>query len=1183
LVTLFLFVLSLCSSRRYYKMSLLRRNVTLAIILIVIALIGSLVVSDLASAAPSAEAPKVEKLNLTSMCSDVPDVQRRWRIRNPNDFDVEVTWQVYGTSQKGTVTAPPGDSFFFTETVGGANTTQITWKNGNNKPQSTVKASDGAKCETAATPTQTPVKNCTYTGQGYWKNHPDAWPVTSLTMGGQAYSQAQLLDIFDTSPKGDATYILAHQLIAAKLNVAQGADDTVVASTIANADDWLKAHPLGSDPAASEDRETGVGYSETLDKYNNGKIGPGSCDGSSGSDDKDAKDSDGDGAPDYLDKDDSDGDGIADVLDLDDDNDGLPDNIECARFGFVGEQQISVVNGGFETPIIADTLDLTYQIWGSGPFAVAYTEDHIPGWTTDDSKNRIELWQSGFGNVTSAGGNQHAEINAYENATLFQTISTTPGDLMRWSFAHRGRAGKDTLELLVGPPSGSLQSLGTFTTDNTAWEVYTGYYTVPAGQTTTQFAYRAIDTASGNMSVGNFLDEVKFFSVPTTTQIDTASGSISVSCTVDSDEDGIPNSLDLDSDGDGIFDIVEAGGEDTNGDGEVDYPTPDDPTSMTDDDNDGLSDDVADADTSDPNNLDTNLPVPNTDDSDEDNYRDTDSDNDGKLDADEGAGDVDGDGIANYVDADDNDGPLADPDGDGLTNEEEAALGTDPKDKDSDGDGLYDNYEVGDVDNPANTDKDGVIDALDKDDDNDGIDTAKESADPNGDGNPKDAKDTDGDGAPDYLDKDNSDGPLADADGDGLSNEEEAALGTDPEKKDSDGDGLYDNYEVGDVNNPTDSDGNKIIDALDKDDDGDGIDTTKENADPNGDGNPQDAKDTDGDGAPDYLDANNDGPLADADGDGLTNKQEADLGTDPNDADSDNDGLTDSEEITNGTNPKDPDSDGDSLPDGWEVNNGTDPNDADSDNDGLNDGQEVLGGTNPNNSDTDGDGMPDGWEVSNGLDPKVNDASGDADGDGLTNLQEYLNGTDPQKSDTDGDGLSDGVEIGNPNAPLDSDGDGIIDALDEDSDNDGIFDKEEGAGDADGDGIANYLDTDSDGDGIPDSEEWSTGSDDPLAGCTADDPICFNNDADGDGIFNYLDPDSDGDSLLDADEGTVNTDDDNIPDYLDTDSDNDGKPDSQEGDGDIDGDGTPDYQDHDDFKPKVTGTPGGIYLPIIMR
>ncbi len=76
----------------------------------------------------------------------------------------------------------------------------------------------------------TSTTNCTYTGQGYWKNHPDDWPVTSLTLGGQIYSQAQMLDIFNTPPRGDATYILAHQLIPAKLNVAQGADNAAVSS-----------------------------------------------------------------------------------------------------------------------------------------------------------------------------------------------------------------------------------------------------------------------------------------------------------------------------------------------------------------------------------------------------------------------------------------------------------------------------------------------------------------------------------------------------------------------------------------------------------------------------------------------------------------------------------------------------------------------------------------------------------------------------------------------------------------------------------------------------------------------------------------------------------------------------------------------------------------------------------------
>jgi len=73
--------------------------------------------------------------------------------------------------------------------------------------------------------------------------------------------------------------------------------------------------------------------------------------------------------------------------------------------------------------------------------------------------------------------------------------------------------------------------------------------------------------------------------------------------------------------------------------------------------------------------------------------------------------------------------------------------------------------------------------------------------------------------------------------------------------------------------------------------------------------------------------------------------------------DSDSDGLSDCEEAAIGTDPNDPDSDGDGVTDGAEVNGApspkgtfiTDPLDADTDDDGCTDGQEegadeALGG-----------------------------------------------------------------------------------------------------------------------------------------------------------------------------------------------------------------------------------------------
>lgn len=124
-------------------------------------------------------------------------------------------------------------------------------------------------------PPPPPGPNCTYT-QGYWKNHPQDWPVTELTLGDTTYTLWQAIEILKTPPRGNVTYILAHQLIAAKLNIANGADDTAVATTISEADTWLTHYPPGSSVPRSE-RATATALARYLDQYNNGLIGPGHC------------------------------------------------------------------------------------------------------------------------------------------------------------------------------------------------------------------------------------------------------------------------------------------------------------------------------------------------------------------------------------------------------------------------------------------------------------------------------------------------------------------------------------------------------------------------------------------------------------------------------------------------------------------------------------------------------------------------------------------------------------------------------------------------------------------------------------------------------------------------------------------------------------------------------------------
>jgi len=161
-------------------------------------------------------------------------------------------------------------------------------------------------------------------------------------------------------------------------------------------------------------------------------------------------------------------------------------------------------------------------------------------------------------------------------------------------------------------------------------------------------------------------------------------------------------------------------------------------------------------------------------------------------------------------------------------------------------------------------------------------------------------------------------------------------------------------------------------------------------------------------------------PNADPDGDGLTNAEEKQLGTNPKVADTDGDGLKDGDEIHKyKTNPLKADSDGDGLNDGDEVLiYKTDPNKADTDGDGLTDGEEIgTYKTDPLKADTDGDGLKDGEEVTK---YKTNPLKADTDGDGLSDGEEVLKyKTDPLKADTDGGTVNDGAEVARGSNPLD--------------------------------------------------------------------------------------------------------------------------------------------------------------------
>lgn len=124
----------------------------------------------------------------------------------------------------------------------------------------------------APPPPPPPPVTCVGTGTlGYWKNHPSAWPVNAITVGGVVYTKAQAIALLQTPPKGDNSYVLFHQIVPAKLNVLIGNASDCIDPTIAAADAWLATYPVGSKPPKSS-WTTGAPLSSKLDKYNNGLL-----------------------------------------------------------------------------------------------------------------------------------------------------------------------------------------------------------------------------------------------------------------------------------------------------------------------------------------------------------------------------------------------------------------------------------------------------------------------------------------------------------------------------------------------------------------------------------------------------------------------------------------------------------------------------------------------------------------------------------------------------------------------------------------------------------------------------------------------------------------------------------------------------------------------------------------------
>ena len=107
---------------------------------------------------------------------------------------------------------------------------------------------------------------------GFWKTHPEAWPVDGLALGDQDYTMVELMMILWRPVRGDASIILGNHLIATKLNLLSGTTTGIIEDRVADADALLSG--FGSKLPYRVRARTALGAQMIitaywLDQYNN--------------------------------------------------------------------------------------------------------------------------------------------------------------------------------------------------------------------------------------------------------------------------------------------------------------------------------------------------------------------------------------------------------------------------------------------------------------------------------------------------------------------------------------------------------------------------------------------------------------------------------------------------------------------------------------------------------------------------------------------------------------------------------------------------------------------------------------------------------------------------------------------------------------------------------------------------
>ena len=223
-----------------------------------------------------------------------------------------------------------------------------------------------------------------------------------------------------------------------------------------------------------------------------------------------------------------------------------------------------LMNGSFEKPVVTGSYNHQYsnkayldnggywQTTGLGSGNMLNHDIEIVSTTQGKSGERQYQFHTNdalYNGNQAPDGTQFAELNCEASGSLYQDVMSVPGSQLTYSLVHRARGNvqdydvskanqyNDTMYVLImsskladelniktqdqvnyainqinaGDPAYAGAKVVPYT-DPMDWALHSGDYTVPSGQYLTRFFFVAGNTASGDPTVGNLIDDVSFSS-----------------------------------------------------------------------------------------------------------------------------------------------------------------------------------------------------------------------------------------------------------------------------------------------------------------------------------------------------------------------------------------------------------------------------------------------------------------------------------------------------------------------------------------------------------------------------------------------------------------------------------------------------------------------------------------------